>query len=47
MEATGKMRQIEITENSLFYKNQNTIVYQSTHIYILLAAFILPKVFRG
>jgi hypothetical protein len=41
-ETTGKMRQIEITANSLFYWSRIRLlnVYKSTYTYILLAALI-------
>jgi len=44
LETTGKIRQIEMTENSLFYCSQT--IYCSpehTHTHILHAAFIFPN----
>ena len=43
MGTTGKIQQIEVTENSRFTEVEPLNVHQSAHIYILLAAFIFPK----
>jgi len=49
METRGKMRQIEVRANSLFYCNRVTWCSTTahTHIYILPAPLILPQYSRG
>jgi hypothetical protein len=43
METAGKIDQIEVTANSLFYRSQTTYCSPEHTTYILLAALILPK----
>jgi hypothetical protein len=43
MERTGKICQIEVTENGLFIEVNPLTIYQSTHTYILLCVDI-PEV---
>jgi len=42
IETTGKIRQIEITANSLFYRSRNTLCLPE-HTHVLLAVLLFPK----
>jgi hypothetical protein len=43
MDTTGKLRQIQVTENNFFIEVEPLSFLQSTHIYILLAALVTLK----